>query len=97
MIKPTQDYVLVKRIEDEEEKTDSGLILPNQGPEKYDVLKGKVIEIGPGRKSPSGERLPVNISVDDEVLYRQYAGHHVVEDDKDFWLINERDVVAVLE
>ena len=97
MIKPTQDYVLVKRIEDEEEKTDSGLILPNQGPEKYDVLRGKIKAVGPGRKLPNGEVFSTSVNKGDKVLYRQYAGHHVVEDEEDFWIINERDVVAVLD
>lgn len=96
-IKPTQDYILVKRKE-QKTKTTSGLIIPEQKVAKYDVLEGTVVEVGPGRITPDGNKIiEIELKKGDKILYKQYAGHHLIVDDEDYWLINERDVIAVIE
>lgn len=97
MLKPTQDFILIKRKE-KEKKTNSGIILTNTQTDKYDVLEGTVIKTGPGRKTPDGKNIiPVEAKEGDKILYKQYAGHHLVIDDVDYWLINDRDVIAIIE
>jgi chaperonin GroES len=96
MIKPTQDFVLVKRKE-EEIKTNGGILLPEQKAGKYDVLEGTVIVTGPGRRLPDGKNiLKVQVNKGDKILYKQYAGHHLTINKKDYWLINERDILAII-
>lgn len=99
MIKPMHDFVLVKRDEDSgPQKTSSGIIIPEKQTEKYEVLKGEVIEVGPGRKTPDGFNLiETSVVKGDRILYKQYAGHKIEIDKKDYWLINERDIIATVE
>jgi chaperonin GroES len=99
MIKPMHDFILVKREEKEgKTKTKSGLIIPEKQTEKYEVLKGEVIEAGPGRKTPNSNKLiETSVNKGDEILYKQYAGHKIEVDGEDLWLINERDIIATIE
>ena len=94
-IRPLQDRVIVKRIE-EEEKTSGGIIIPDTAKEK--PQEGKVLAVGPGRFDDDGDkRIPLDISVGDVVVYSKYGGTEVKYDGEDYLILSARDVLAIVE
>ena len=92
-IKPLGDRVVVEPIE-KEQTTASGIILPETAKEK--PQEGNVLAIGPGRRDEDGERIPMDVSVGDSVLYAKYAGTEVKLDDKKVLILKESDILAVI-
>ena len=88
MIKPLADRVLVEPKE-AETKTASGLYIPDTAKEK--PQEGKVIAVGPGKKDE-----PMEVKVGDEVLYGKYAGTEVTVDTKDYMIMKQSDILAIL-
>jgi chaperonin GroES len=80
--------------EEKEETTRSGIVLPDTAKEK--PQEGRVVAAGPGRRLDSGELVPLEIKVGDKVLYAKYAGTEVKLDGKEFLIVRESDVLAVL-
>ena len=94
-LKPLGDRVVVEPIE-QEEKTASGIILPETAKEK--PQEGKVLAVGPGRKDEEGERIPMDVKEGDRVLYAKYAGTEVkLTDDRKVLVLKESDVLAIVE
>ncbi len=93
-IKPLQDRILVERIEEEEVKK-GGIILPDTAKEK--PQKGKVIEVGPGRRNEKGELIPMEVKKGDLILFSKYAGTEVKIEDKEYLIMREDDVLAIIE
>lgn len=91
-IKPLGDRVIVKAIP-VEEKTKSGIIMPDTAKEK--PHEGEVVAVGPGRME-KGERIPVDVKLGDRVLYSKYAGTEVKYDGEEYLLLKESDIFAVL-
>jgi chaperonin GroES len=87
-IKPLADRVLVEPAE-AEEKTASGIIIPDTAKEK--PQRGKVIAVGNGKKDE-----PMELKVGDEVLYGKYAGTEINYDGKDYMMMRQSDVLAVI-
>lgn len=92
-IRPLADRVVVEVIE--EEKTASGIVLPDVAKDK--PQRAKVVAVGPGRVLDNGQRLPVEVHVGDVVLFTQGAGTRLKVGDRQLLVLNEADVVAVLE
>ena len=92
-IKPLADRVVVKPMEAEEKKQ-GGIIIPDTAKEK--PQQGKIIAVGPGRVSDSGEKVAMEVKVDDVVLYGKYSGTEVTIDDEDLLIMRESDILAVL-
>lgn len=92
-IRPLQDRVIVKRIE-EDEKTKGGIIIPDTAKEK--PQQGKIVAVGPGRVSDSGEKVAMEVKVGDIVLYGKYSGTEVTIDNEDLLIMRESDILAVL-
>lgn len=88
---PLGDRVLVKPAE-REDTTKSGIILPDTAQEK--PQEGTVIEVGPGRLTDEGNRIPMDLKKGDLVLYAKYGGTEIKEDDEDYLLLTERDILA---
>ena len=88
---PLGDRVLVKPAE-REDKTKSGIILPDTAQEK--PQEGTVIEVGPGRLTDEGKRIPMDLKKGDLVLFTKYGGTEIKEDDEDYLLLTERDILA---
>ena len=86
--KPLADRVLVEPAA-AEEKTASGIIIPDTAKEK--PQKGKVVAVGPGKKDE-----PTTVSVGDEVLYGKYAGTEINLDGKDYLIMRESDILAIV-
>jgi chaperonin GroES len=92
-IKPLYDRVLVQPITDEE-KTTGGIIVPDSAKEK--PMKGKVVAIGPGSINKDGKRIPLDIKVDDVVLYGKYSGTEIKLNETEYLIMKEDDIFAVL-
>ena len=90
-LKPLGDRLIVEAI-DEEETTASGIVLPDTAKEK--PQRGKVLAVGDGRVSDEGNRVPLDVSEGDEVLYSKYGGTEIKVDGKDLLVLRESDVLA---
>lgn len=93
-LKPIGDKIVVEP-EKEEEVTKSGIVLPDTAKEK--PQKGKVIAVGPGKILDNGERGPMEIKEGDTVIYSKYAGTEVKIDDKEYLILSQRDILAIVE
>ena len=93
-IRPLQDRVLVKRVE-EEETTSGGIIIPDSAKEK--PQEGQVVAVGPGKTLDNGTLAEPNVKAGDRILFSKYAGTDVNVDGDDHIIIREDDVLAVYE
>ena len=94
-IKPLGDRVLVKPLEAEEVSA-GGIVLPDTAKEK--PAEGKVVAVGPGKKTDDGTVIPVGIKVGDKVLYGKYGGNEIsTNDGKEYLVIREDDIYAVVQ
>jgi chaperonin GroES len=90
-LKPLGDRLIVKAIE-EEETTASGIVLPDTAKEK--PQRGKVVAVGDGKLNDDNERIPLDVEVDEEVLYSKYGGTEIKVDGDDLLVLRESDVLA---
>ena len=93
-LRPLQDRVIVKQSE-AEEKTKSGIVLPDTAKEK--PTKGKVIAVGPGKLDDKGKPMEIGLRVGDTVYYGKYSGTDIEVDGQKFVILREADVLGVLE
>ena len=93
-IRPLQDRIIVKRIE-EEEKTKGGIIIPDTAKEK--PIEGKVIAVGNGKVLEDGKVRPLDIKAGDRVLFSKYAGTEVKLDGVEHLIMREEDILGVIE
>lgn len=93
MIKPLADRVLIEPAE-AEEKTVSGLYIPDNAKEK--PMQGKVVAIGPGKKDDKGESIKMEVKVGDKVLYGKYSGTEIAVDGNKYLIVRESDIFAIL-
>ena len=93
-LKPLADRVVVEPTE-KEERTASGIILPETAKEK--PQEGEVIAIGPGRRDEDGKLVPMDVKKGDIVLYAKYAGTEVKIDSKKYLILKETDILAIVE
>ena len=93
-LRPLQDRVIVKQSE-AEEKTKSGILLPDTAKEK--PTKGKVVAVGPGRLDDKGKPMELGVRVGDTVYYGKYSGTDVEIDGQKLVILRESDVLGVLE
>jgi len=92
-IKPLSDRIIVKPA-DAEEKTASGLIIPDTAKEK--PMKGEVIAVGPGKITDDGKSIKMELKVGDKVLYGKYSGTEITIEGDEFLIMRETDVYAVI-
>ena len=92
-IRPLHDRVIVKRL-DNERKTASGIVIPENAAEKPD--QGEVLAVGPGKLDDSGKRVPVDVKVGDRVLFGKYAGQNVKVDGDELLVMREEDIMGVI-
>ncbi len=93
-VKPLHDRILVQRIE-EEERTKSGIIIPDTAKEK--PIMGKVIAVGDGRILENGQKVPLSVKEGDRVLFGKYAGTEVKIEGEEYLIMREDDVLAIIE
>ena len=92
-IKPLEDRILV-RPEEGEETTASGIVIPDTAKEK--PQEGTVLAVGPGKRSDSGDLIPVDVNEGDRVIYSKYGGTEVTAGGEDLLILSSRDVLAVI-
>jgi chaperonin GroES len=93
-IKPLQDRVIVKRVE-EEEKTKGGIIIPDTAKEK--PVEGKVVAAGDGKITEDGKKLPLEVKKGDRILFGKYAGTEINIDGEEHLIMKEDDIIALVE
>ena len=92
-VKPLNDRVLVKRIE-EVQVTKGGILIPDTAKEK--PIEGKVIAVGPGKMSDAGVRMPLQLKEGDRVLFGKYAGTEIKMEGDEYLMMREEDILAVI-
>jgi len=93
-IRPLQDRVIVKRLE-EEEKTKGGIIIPDTAKEK--PQEGKVIAVGKGKVTEDGKVIPLDVKVGDKILFGKYAGTEVKIGGEEHLIMREEDILGIIE
>jgi chaperonin GroES len=93
-LRPLHDRVIVKRLE-QETKTASGIVIPDNAAEKPD--QGEVLAVGPGKRNDKGDFVALNIKVGDRVLFGKYSGQTVKVDGDELLVMREEDLFAVVE
>lgn len=93
-IQPLADRMLVKPLE-EEEVTPGGIVLPETAKEK--PQKGEVLAVGPGARDDEGNRIALDVSVGDKVLFAKYGGTEIKMDGDKLLILRESDILAILE
>ena len=93
-IRPLQDRVIVKRLE-EEEKTKGGIIIPDAAKEK--PQQGEVIAVGKGKVKDDGSVLPLDVKVGDKILFGKYAGTEIKIEGEEYLIMREDDMLSVHE
>jgi chaperonin GroES len=92
--RPLHDRIVVERLE-EQEVRQGGIIIPDTAKEK--PQEGRVVAAGAGKVNDEGKRLPLDVKVGDRILFGKYSGSDVRLDDKDYLILREDDVLAILE
>jgi chaperonin GroES len=93
-LRPLQDRILVKRIE-EEEKTAGGIYIPDTAKEKPQM--GQIVSVGNGKKTEDGKVIPVDLKAGDRVLFGKYSGTEVKVEGDEFLIMREDDILGVIE
>ena len=93
-IKPLEDRIVIRQV-DSEEKTASGLYIPDAAKEK--PQEGEVLAVGPGRVDDNGNRVPVDVKVGDHVIFSRFGGTEAKYDGEELQILSARDVLAIVE
>jgi chaperonin GroES len=93
-LKPLGDRVVVQPAE-QDDHTTSGLFLPESAKEK--PQRGKIIAAGPGSRKENGDRIPLDVKIEDTVLYAKYAGTTIKLEGEEYLILKETDVLAIVE
>jgi chaperonin GroES len=93
-IQPLEDRIVVRPAE-AEEKTASGLVIPDSAKEK--PQQGEVLAVGPGRRSETGDLIPLDINVGDTVVYSKYGGTEITVEGEDVLILAGRDILATIK
>ena len=94
-LQPLEDRIVVRTLE-AEERTASGLVIPDTAKEK--PQQGEVLAVGPGKRSDtSGEIIPIDVKVGDKVVYSKYGGTEITVEGEDLLILASRDVLAIVK
>ncbi|HMK52422.1 MAG TPA: co-chaperone GroES [Thermodesulfobacteriota bacterium] len=93
-IRPLQDRVIVKRLE-EEEKTKGGIIIPDTAKEK--PQEGKVIAVGKGKVTEEGKVIPLDVKAGDRILFGKYSGTEIKIEGEEHLIMREEDILGIIE
>ena len=93
MFKPLGDRVVIRVLE-QEEKTASGIFLPDTAKEK--PSQGEVVAVGPGKLQDDGKRVALDVKVGDKIIFSKYAGTEVKFEGTKYLIVSERDILAII-
>jgi chaperonin GroES len=94
-IRPLYDRIVVKRIEDDTEKTAGGLFIPDSAKEK--PQQGEVVSVGQGKRNDEGKLIPLDVKAGDRILFGKYSGSDIKLDGNEYLIMREDEVLGVLE
>ncbi|MBI5155263.1 co-chaperone GroES [Candidatus Poribacteria bacterium] len=93
-LKPLHDRVVIERLEESEQKSSGGIIIPDTAKEK--PQRGKVVAVGDGAYNDKGDRNKLDVRVGDEVLFGKYSGNDVKIDGIEYLIMRENEILAVI-
>jgi chaperonin GroES len=93
-VRPLHDRIVVRRLGDSEQSV-GRIIIPDTAKEK--PQEGKVIAVGTGKVGDDGKKIPLDVKAGDKILFGKYSGSEVKIDDKEYLILREEDVLAILE
>ena len=94
-VQPLGDRVIVQRTDEEESTTEGGIIIPDTV-SKEKPQRGKVIAVGQGARDDKGERIPMDVSEGDEVLFGKYSGNDIKIDGEEYLIMRESDIFGII-
>jgi chaperonin GroES len=92
-LKPLSDRVVIRRV-DSQSVTKGGIVIPDAAAEKAD--QGQVLAVGPGKRNDAGDLIPVDVNVEDQVLFSKFAGQTVKVDGEELLVLKEEEILAVI-
>ena len=93
-LRPLHDRILVERLEESEQQSSGGIIIPDSAKEK--PQQGKVVAVGNGKRKDDGTVVPLDVSVGDTILFGKYAGSEVNVDDGEYLIMREDEALAII-
>jgi chaperonin GroES len=93
-LRPLHDRVIIKRVDDAEQKSAGGIIIPDSAKEK--PQKAEVVAVGPGKRNDKGEVSALDVKAGDKVLIGKYAGNEIKIDDQEYVIVREDEILAVI-
>jgi chaperonin GroES len=93
-VRPLHDRIMVERLEEQEVRR-GGIIIPDTAKEK--PQEGKVVAVGMGKVGDDGKKIPLDVKAGNKILFGKYSGSEVKIDDKEYLIMREEDVLAILE
>ena len=94
-IRPLHDRLIVKRIEEREQKSTGGIIIPDTAKEK--PQEGKVLAVGKGKVNDEGKVLPLDVKTGDRILFGKYSGSEIKVDGEECLILREEEVLGIIE
>jgi chaperonin GroES len=94
-IRPLADRLIVKRLEDQEQKSVGGIIIPDTAKEK--PQEGKVVAVGRGKMNEDGKVIPLDVKAGDRILFGKYSGSEIKIDGEEHLILREEDVLGIVE
>jgi chaperonin GroES len=94
-IRPLYDRIVVKRLENDSEKTAGGLFIPDTAKEK--PQEGEVVAVGQGKRGDDGKLMPLDVKVGDRILFGKYSGSDIKMDGNEYLIMREDEVLGVIE
>jgi chaperonin GroES len=94
-IRPLADRLIVKRLEEQEQKSAGGIIIPDTAKEK--PQEGKVVAVGRGKLNDDGKVIPLDVKAGDRILFGKYSGSEIKIDGEEHLILREEDVLGIVE
>ena len=94
-IRPLHDRLIVKRVEEQEQKSAGGIIIPDSAKEK--PQEGKVLAVGKGKTNDDGKTFPLDVKAGDRILFGKYSGSEIKVDGEECLILREDEVLGVIE
>ncbi len=93
-LRPLHDRVIIKRVDDAEQKSAGGIIIPDSAKEK--PQKAEIVAVGPGKRNDKGDVSPLDVKAGDQVLIGKYAGNEIKIEDQEYVIVREDEILAVI-
>ena len=94
-IRPLADRLIVKRVDEQEQKSAGGIIIPDTAKEK--PQEGKVVAVGRGKLNDDGKVIPLDVKAGDRILFGKYSGSEIKIDGNEYLILREDEILAILE